>query len=55
MKKVVLGLTGLVFCGVLVVAVNPVRAEQLRPELNPGNAVTLPEHEGMRPGSICPA
>ena len=52
MKRVFLGLTSLVFCGVLVFAVNPVRAEQLRLELNMGNAVTLPEHEGIHAARV---
>ena len=52
MKRVFLGLTGLVFCGVLVVDVNPVRAEQLRLELNPENGVTLPEHEGIHAARV---
>jgi hypothetical protein len=52
MKTVFLGLTGLVFCGVLVVAANPVRAERLMLELNPGNGVTLPEHEGIHAARV---
>lgn len=50
MKTILLGLTGLVFCGVLVVAVNPVEAEQLR--LNPGNGISLPEHEGIHAARV---
>ena len=52
MKTVFLGLTGLVFCGVLVVAVNAVRAEQSRLEFNPGNGVTLPQHEGIHAARV---
>ena len=52
LKTVFLGLTGLFFCGVLVVAVNPVRAEQLRLELYPGNGITLHEHEGIHAARV---
>jgi hypothetical protein len=52
MKTVFLGLTCLVFCGVLVVAANPVRAERLMLELNRGNGVTLPEHEGIHAARV---
>jgi len=50
MKTVFLGLTGLVFCGVLVGTVNPVGAERL--DLNPGNGVSLPEHEGIHAARV---
>jgi hypothetical protein len=52
MKTIFLGLIGLVFCGVLVVAANPVRAERLMLELNPGNGVMLPEHEGIHAARV---
>ena len=52
MKTVFPGLIGLFFCGVLVVAVNPVRAEQIRLELYPGNDVTLHEHEGIHAARV---
>jgi len=53
MKTVFLGLTGLVFCGVLVGAVNPVMgAEQLRLDLNPENGARLPEHEGIHAARV---
>jgi hypothetical protein len=49
MKRVFLGLAGLVFCGVLVGAVNPVMgAEQLRLDLNPGNGARPPEIHAAR-------
>ena len=54
MKTVFLGLTGLVFCGVLVGVVNPVMgAEQLRLDLNPARAgASLPEHEGIHAARV---
>jgi len=55
MKTVFLGLTGLVFCGVLVGVVNPVMgAEQLRLDLNPARATgaSLPEHEGIHAARV---
>ncbi len=46
------GLTGLFFCGVLVVALNPVRAEQLRLELYPGNGITLTRARGIHAARV---
>jgi hypothetical protein len=46
MKTISLGLICLVCCGVLIVA-DPVRAEQTRLELNPGDDLTLAEHVGI--------
>ena len=51
MKKILLGLIGLVFCGA-VVAVTPVISEQTRLELNPGNGVSLPEHQGIHAARV---
>jgi hypothetical protein len=51
MKTFLLGLTGLVCCGVLIVA-DPVRAEQTRLELKPGDGVTLAEHEGIHAARV---
>ena len=51
MKTILLGLTGLVCCLVLIVA-DPVRAEQTRLELNPGDGVTLAEHEGIHAARV---
>jgi hypothetical protein len=55
MKTVFLGLTGLVLCGVLVGAVNPVMgAEQLRLDLNPPRAAaaSLPDHKGIHAARV---
>ena len=47
MKTLLLGLTGLVFCGVLVVAANRVGAEELK--LNPPRP---PEHDGIHAARV---
>ena len=47
MKTLSLGLIGLVCGGVVVIAVTPVIAEQTKLELNRGNGVSLPEHQGI--------
>jgi hypothetical protein len=53
MKTVLLGLTGLVFCGVLIGVVDPViGAEKLRLDLNPATGASLPEHEGIHAARV---